>query len=112
MGLEFQLAITALLLAFLGGRLSADEAKVSHEPLILTEGGTAEKPAVFDGKGMVIDLGTDVSGHAWKKGGDLWTSDGPLLGRAPIAVPALRLRRKAARQGAGRARFSRRRGAV
>jgi hypothetical protein len=29
-------------------------------PLILTEGGTADEPAIFDGQGMVIDLGIDV----------------------------------------------------
>jgi len=55
------------------------------EPLILKNGGTPEKPAVFDGKGMVIDLGTDVTDHAWKKDGDLWTSNGPLLKRKPLA---------------------------
>ena len=52
--------------------------------LHLTKGGTAEEPAVFDGKGMTIDLGTEVSGHIWKKASDLWTSNGPLLGREPV----------------------------
>lgn len=59
-------------------------AEVSTTPLFLKEGGTAENPAVFDGKGMIIDLGIDVTDHAWKKNGDLWTSSGPLLGREPI----------------------------
>jgi hypothetical protein len=59
-------------------------AEVSTTPLVLKEGGTAENPAVVDGKGMIIDLGIDVTDHAWKKNGDLWTSSGPLLGREPI----------------------------
>ena len=56
----------------------------STTPLVLKQGGTAEQPAVYDGKGVVIDLGIDVTAHAWKKDGDLWTSDGPLLGREPL----------------------------
>jgi hypothetical protein len=56
----------------------------SATPLVLKQGGTPEAPAVYDGKGVVIDLGVDVTGHAWKKEVDLWTSDGPLLGRKPI----------------------------
>ena len=43
-------------------------------PLVLTEGGTPEEPAVFDGQGMLIDLGITVTSHEWKKTGDLWTS--------------------------------------
>lgn len=39
---------------------------------------------MFDGKGLVIDLGSDVSDHPWKQEGDLWTSQGPLLERSPI----------------------------
>jgi hypothetical protein len=35
-------------------------------------------------KWMVIDLGTDVTEHPWKKDGDLWTSNGPLLKREPV----------------------------
>ncbi len=35
---------------------------------------------------MVIDLGIDVTEHAWKKEGDVWTSSGPLLSREPIAA--------------------------
>lgn len=56
----------------------------STTPLVLKQSGTPERPAVYDGKGVVIDLGIDVTGHAWKKAGDLWTSDGPLLGREPL----------------------------
>jgi|GEM_PF-252647 len=55
-----------------------------REPLLLKTSGTPEQPAVFDGQGMVIDLGTDVTDHPWKKNGDLWTSNGPLLQRAPV----------------------------
>ena len=48
-------------------------------PLVLSEGGTPEEPAVFDGQGMVIDLGIDVTNHEWKKTGDLWISQPGLL---------------------------------
>ena len=48
-------------------------------PLVLTEGGTPEEPAVFDGQGMLIDLGITVTSHAWKKAGELWTSQPGLL---------------------------------
>ncbi len=58
---------------------------VTDKPLRLAHGGTAEAPAVFDGKGMVIDLGVDVTGHAWKKEGDVWTSSAPLSGPRPVA---------------------------
>ncbi|MFZ4767082.1 MAG: hypothetical protein ACOYMN_19185 [Roseimicrobium sp.] len=83
----------AILLAPLAA-LHADAApqlagEVSTVPLVLKEGGTAEKPFVFDGKGMVIDLGIDVTEHAWKKEGDVWTSSGPLLNREPIAAGQL-----------------------
>jgi hypothetical protein len=58
--------------------------EISKIPLRLTEGGTAENPAVFDGKGMVIDLGVDVTDHAWKKDGEVWTSTAPLSGAQPM----------------------------
>ena len=48
-------------------------------PLVLTKGGTPEKPAVFDGQGMLIDLGIDATTHEWNKSGDLWTSQPGLL---------------------------------
>ncbi len=60
-------------------------ADVSTKPLILKQGGTPEKPVVFDGKGMIIDLGTDVTDHAWEKTGDVWTSMTPLSGSKPVA---------------------------
>ena len=59
--------------------------EVRREPLILREGGTPEKPMVFDGEGMVIDLGIDVTDEDWSKEGDVWISNGPLLGREPMA---------------------------
>lgn len=54
------------------------QAKITT-PLVLKEGGTPDKPAIFDGQGMIIDLGIDVSDHAWKRNGDLWTSTRQLL---------------------------------
>ncbi len=65
---------------------SAAAGEVSKTPLRLSQGGTAEKPAVFDGQGMVIDLGVDVTDHAWRKEGDVWTSSTPLA--QPGAFPA------------------------
>ena len=85
--------LAALLLTPFATLHAGDETKregeVSTAPLVLKEGGTAEKPFVFDGKGMVIDLGIDVTEHAWRKEGDVWTSSGPLLGRQPIAAGQL-----------------------
>lgn len=83
------LLLAAFTLAACSSALAAAEpasppAKVSKTPLFLKEGGTPDKPAIFDGKGIVIDLGIDVTDHPWKKEGDLWTSAGPLLGREPI----------------------------
>ncbi len=67
--------------------LTADDGVlIATTPLLLKQGGTVENPAVYDGKGVVIDLGIDVTDHAWKKTGDIWTSNGPLLGRAPLAA--------------------------
>lgn len=62
------------------------EPAVVATPLVLREGGSPDKPAVFDGKGMIIDLGIDVTDHEWKKNGDVWTSTGKLLSREPIAA--------------------------
>lgn len=85
--------LAALLLAPVAV-LHADQASmpagdVSNVPLVLKEGGTAETPFVFDGKGLVIDLGIGVTEHAWKKEGEIWTSSGPLFGREPIAAGQL-----------------------
>jgi hypothetical protein len=78
-GLAFHAAILA------GGVVHAGEAKVSSEPLRLSTGGTPEQPAVFDGGGLVIDLGTDVTEHTWHRQGDVWTSRGPLSGQGAAA---------------------------
>lgn len=53
-------------------------------PVLITEGGTPENPAVFDGKGMVIDLGEDVSAAAWEISGDVWTLRSLPENRTPI----------------------------
>ena len=61
----------------------ASGGKIVRTPLVLRQGGPPEKPAVFDGQGMVIDLGIDVTDEAWTKAGDLWTSKGPIQNRPP-----------------------------
>ncbi|MBT6849703.1 MAG: hypothetical protein HOA16_00790 [Opitutae bacterium] len=48
-------------------------------PLVLKKSGTPKKPEVFDGQGMLIDLGTRVSDHDWIMDGDLWTSQSDFL---------------------------------
>jgi hypothetical protein len=58
-------------------------------PLVLDKGGTKEQPAVFDGRGMTVDLAIDVTEHAWTKADNLWTSTGPLLGRTPLEAGQL-----------------------
>ena len=50
-----------------------------REPLMLREGGTKGKPAIFDGHGMTIDLGIEVTDHQWLEEGDIWTSQPGLL---------------------------------
>ena len=54
------------------------QAKITT-PIVLRNGGTKDKPTIFDGQGMIIDLGIDVSKHPWRKQGDLWTSQPGLL---------------------------------
>ena len=74
-------------------------------PLLLKKSGTPEKPEVFDGRGMLIDLGARVSDHDWIMDGDLWTSQpdflknhgqsprisgqtaGLFIGEIPITIP-------------------------
>ena len=46
----FLFLLTALISPLMAG-------EIRTTPLILNEGGTLEKPAVFDGKGMVIERG-------------------------------------------------------
>lgn len=64
--------------------LATQAQEIRHTPLTLKDGGTPEKPAVFDGKGMIIDLGIDVTSHDWEKQGDIWTSRGPFEKHPPI----------------------------
>ena len=64
----------------------AAEPAIATTPLVIRDGGTSGKPASFDGQGMVIDLGIDVTAHPWKKAGDVWTSAGKILDREPIAT--------------------------
>ena len=84
LALPHRLTPILLLPLALLGRAAEPVPVVSKTPLVLSAGGTPERPAVYEGQGVVIDLGTDVTGHAWKKSGALWTSDGRLLGREPI----------------------------
>ena len=63
---------------------TAHAQEIRRTPLTLTQGGTPEKPAVFDGHGMIIDLGIDVTSHDWEKQGDVWTSRGPFEKHPPV----------------------------
>lgn len=74
-------SLTLILLVF---SLSAYSQEIRRKPLILSQGGTPEKPAVFDGKGIIIDLGIDITAHDWIKDGDVWSSRGPLKGHPPV----------------------------
>lgn len=60
-------------------------AEIVREPLRPKKSGTAESPALFDGKGMVIDLGIEVTDHAWQKRGDLWLATQALSTWEPVA---------------------------
>ena len=71
------------LLTLLATSVSAQE--IRRTPLTLKEGGTPENPTVFDGKGMIIDLGIEVTTHDWVKNGDLWTSRGPFPDHPAVA---------------------------
>ena len=73
----------SLLFLLLVTPLHAQE--IRRTPLVLTQGGTPDNPVVFDGKGMVIDLGIDITDREWVKNGDLWTSLHPLPDHPPIA---------------------------
>lgn len=86
--------------------------EIRRTPLTLKDGGTPDKPAVFDGKGMIIDLGIDVTAHKWEKMGDVWTSHGPFADHPPVAdtqraglfieeVPVRIVRNRAAEQKSG-----------
>ena len=65
--------------------VTAAAQEIRRTPLTLKDGGTAENPAVFDGKGMIIDLGIEVTTHDWVKNGDLWTSRGPFPDHPAVA---------------------------
>lgn len=59
---------------------------VSRQPLVIRDGGTPEKPRVYDFDGLTIDLGLTIHDDEWIKEGDLWRSKGKLLGREPIVA--------------------------
>lgn len=46
--------------------------EIFTKPLVLTLGGTPDSPVVSDGKGMIVDLASDVTNSEWKKIGDIW----------------------------------------
>jgi hypothetical protein len=78
-------ALGALLLGvILFSRADACASDVRGTPLIIKDGGTPENPAIFDGKGMVIDLGEDISGAPWEIAGDIWTLRSLPEKRVPI----------------------------
>ncbi|MDZ4403388.1 MAG: right-handed parallel beta-helix repeat-containing protein [Prosthecobacter sp.] len=77
-------SLTNSLLWFAALTVSLHAQEIRRKPLILSQGGTAEKPAVFDGKGMIIDLGIDITAHDWIKDGDVWSSRGPLKNHPPV----------------------------
>jgi len=72
------LILSVSLLSSLAGQ------EVRRQPLVLNKSGTPEAPLVFDGKGMVIDLGIDITERDWIKDGDVWTSRGPLPKHPPV----------------------------
>ncbi|MCP5557615.1 MAG: right-handed parallel beta-helix repeat-containing protein [Verrucomicrobiaceae bacterium] len=98
------------MLALVVGSVRAQE--IRRTPLVLSTSGTAEEPFVFDGHGMIIDLGIDVTAHDWQKQGDLWSSRPEFeksaaaadVQRAPLfidEVPLRLVRDRAAEQKAG-----------
>lgn len=99
-----------VLLTLLAASATAQE--IRRTPLTLKDGGTAENPVVFDGKGMIIDLGIDVTAHDWQKMGDVWTSRAEFAKNAAAAdvqraglfieeVPLRVVRDRAAKQKSG-----------
>lgn len=74
--------LSLLLFSLLAATVSAQE--VRRTPLVLTQGGTPEQPAVFDGQGLIIDLGIDITDLDWIKNGDVWQSRGPLKDHPPV----------------------------
>lgn len=75
----------ALFLIFSATLLSSLHAQeIRHQPLVLNKSGTPQAPVVFDGKGMIIDLGIDITAHDWIKNGDVWASRGSLPKHPPV----------------------------
>ena len=75
----------ALFLIFSATLLSSlHSQEIRRTPLTLNKSGTPEAPVVFDGKGMIIDLGIDITAHDWIKNGDVWSSRGPLPKHPPV----------------------------
>lgn len=72
-----------LLALFILSVSSGNAGEIRRTPLILSKGGTPERPAVFDGQGLEIDLGIDVTERAWQKSGDIWRLPGGLEGLPP-----------------------------
>lgn len=72
--------LARILLAF----FSIDDQRIQRTPLVIREGGTAENPSVFDGEGLVVDLGIDVTSAPWERNGDLWTLPAPADRSLPI----------------------------
>lgn len=77
-----RLVITVVLLTSSAILSRAEE--IRRQPLILSESGTPENPVVFDGKGLVIDLGIDITSFDWLLDGEVWTSRGPLPDCPPV----------------------------
>lgn len=56
-----------------------------RQPLVIQDGGTLDKPMVYDFAGLTVDLGLPVPDDVWIKEGHIWRSRGKLMGREPIA---------------------------
>jgi hypothetical protein len=78
-------ALGALLLGvILFSRADSCASEVRRTPLIIKDGGSPENPSIFDGRGMVIDLGEDISAALWEIAGDIWTLRSLPEKRVPI----------------------------
>lgn len=99
-------------LLFIAFVSSLHSQEVRRTPLVLTQGGTPDHPVVFDGKGVIIDLGIDITDKEWVKNGDVWTSSGPLPDHPPVGdeqraglfideVPVRIIRDRAAEKASG-----------
>ncbi|MCA9054801.1 MAG: right-handed parallel beta-helix repeat-containing protein [Planctomycetaceae bacterium] len=81
---EFLISAAVCLIGWVGVVKQTFAQPVRTTPLVLSEGGTPDQPVVFDGQGLVIDLGTDISEYDWDRRGELWMSRGPLAGLPPL----------------------------